>query len=105
LHVARGVQELRLRFRKRHEPQDVTVTIWNRVKEQGEYQKPIGEPKYVSPELSPRYRDGVLWGWAADFHLNVSGHRYLSTFARWPDQQGCGDMQDASWSFHVAPRS
>lgn len=63
--------------------------------------QPLGPPEEIAFELEPLSRGGRTLAWDAVFRLAVVQHRYIAAFARWPDREGCGEMQRASWTYHL----
>jgi hypothetical protein len=63
--------------------------------------KPLGPPEEIPFELEPLSRNGRTLAWDAVFRLLVVEHRYMAVFARWPDREGCDEMQRAAWTYHI----
>ncbi len=63
--------------------------------------KPLGVPEEIPFELEPLARDGRTLAWDAVFRMLVLEHRYIAVFARWPDREGCDEMQRATWTYHI----
>jgi len=100
LHVGSGRRTIRIRFHKSQRPEDrLSIEAWKELDSNGE---PLGEPKVLPYQLL-RESHRRHSRWSARVRPVVSSDLYLSVFARWRDTDGCGGIQDAAWSFHLAP--
>jgi hypothetical protein len=100
IRVGGGRRAARIVFRNPTRPRSLAISGWRRLDSDGE---PVGRAQRFDYELSPRRRGGKVVGWRASFSFRLRAGRYLyfDVFGRWPDRQGCGGSQDASWTFHV----
>ena len=99
IRVRAGHRVARITFGTSHRPLSVHVDEWEDVDLNGH---PAGGLRPVRSSL--RRAGGPEVRWMARVRLNVNRERYFDVFARWR-HHGCGGgTDDASWSFHVAPR-
>ena len=63
--------------------------------------KPLGPAEEIPFELEPLARNGRTLAWDAVFRLAVVQHRFIAAYARWPDREGCDEMQRATWTYHI----
>ena len=100
--VAAG-SEMRIRVFKDRQPEAFVLAAYPRVDERG---RPSGEKRLLSPSFEPVVRDGLTVAWDAVFDLNrPDRHYYLVGRGHWPDAEGSGEQQYASWAFHAKTRS
>lgn len=87
-----------IRILKSQRPKDISIYAWKRTDRYGLVAGNAQELSYKRRRV--RLPDGVVW----DFSFTLSDaprHYYLSVTGVWRDQEGTGEMQDASYAFHV----
>jgi hypothetical protein len=95
VEVDAGRHEATVLFRRTDRPLRVDVTVYRRL---DRYDTPTGRWREPDLTLEPVARDGRTIGWAASFSLRVRGRRYVDAFAKWPDEDGCGE-DEASYIY------
>jgi hypothetical protein len=100
LHVSSGPQAARIRLHKslrpRHKP---VIKAWTAVDADGH---PLGTSHRLSSQLVKERHHGHQ-RWAAVIKPAVSSDLYISAFAGWNDPKSCSAVNNASWTFHIAP--
>jgi len=92
-----GLYPGRLRLLTSHHPR-LRILSWALL--DGSKQ-PVGPPEEIPFELERLSRNGRTLAWDAVFRLFVVEHRYIGVFARWPDREGCDEMQRVTWTYHL----
>jgi hypothetical protein len=93
----------KVRFNSSTKPDDLSIAYWKRVDANG---SPQGEATTLETTLEPVMNaEGETVAWRLVFKLPESGrHLYLHAAGYWQDQDGSGNPQDASWTYHVRLR-
>jgi hypothetical protein len=100
LHVGAGPQPIRIRFHKVDRPKDgLLILAWTTLDSGG---NPLGKAERLRYHLRGEMHHGRPQ-WIARLTPAIASDLYLLVFARWKDTDGCGTLQDASWTFHLAP--
>ena len=92
-----GAHPARLRLLTPRRPR-LRIVTWILADDQ---RHPLGPAEEIPFELEPLARNGRTLAWDAVFSFLVLEHRYFAVFARWPDREGCDQMQRATWTYHV----
>ena len=92
-----GLYPGRLRLLTSHKPR-LRIFSWILLDDQ---KHALGPPEEIPFELEPLARNGRTLAWDAVFRLAVVQDRYIAVFARWPDREGCEEMQRATWAYHI----
>ncbi|MDP8957087.1 MAG: hypothetical protein M3N24_09045 [Actinomycetota bacterium] len=90
--------EIRIRIFKRQRPRDVRIEAWKRVDRHGMVVGDVEELPYKRRKV--RLSDGAAWDFTFTA-LDARRHYYVSVTGVWRDEEGSGELQDASWGFHV----
>jgi hypothetical protein len=93
-------KQTRVRFHSATEPEDLTIAFWRHVDEN---KFPTGDAHTLKTTLEPVLDENQeVIAWDLVFRLPARGrHLYLRAAGYWPDQDGSGANQDASWTYHV----
>ncbi|MEA2434528.1 MAG: hypothetical protein QOG54_1985 [Actinomycetota bacterium] len=96
-------KETRVRFNSPTQPDDLSIAYWRHIDENG---GPKGEATTLDATLEPiEDANGAVVAWQLVFKLPDRGrHMYLHAAGYWQDQDGSGNPQDASWTYHVRLR-
>jgi hypothetical protein len=99
----RADRKLHIRILKAQEPESFSLTAY---RELGKFGHPKGTGEQLLVSLRPVQEDGTTVAWDAFFEVDSPGrHYYLISGGRWKDEQGSGNMQGASWTFHIKTKS
>lgn len=85
-------------FRKHRRPATLDVTAARRLR----HFSP-DDPQPVQYTLRRRRRDDVTVAWIAELELPATRRSFVELTATWPDSEGCGGEQEASWDFRLEP--
>jgi len=100
LNLDRRRATAKIELRKAQRPDELVVSGWRRVDENG---SPAGPGEQLRARLQRRGH-GDERHWIARVKVDLATPLYLDVFGRWRDRQGCETWQDASWAFHLAHR-
>jgi hypothetical protein len=90
--------EASVRFGTAHVPEQVDLAYWRKI---DRFDNPKGDPTHLDAEVVPVTENGEVVAYDAIFTVPSRGQFYMNAFGAWPDQEGSGQMQDASWTFHL----
>jgi hypothetical protein len=97
----RAGRRLHIRILKAQEPVDFSLRAYG-----GKAGHPTGTGEQLPVSLRPVQEDGTTVAWDAFFEVDSPGrHYYMFASGRWKDEQGGGNLQDASWTFHIKTKS
>ncbi len=100
VEVGEGRFRARVRFVKGEAPARVVVSARQRLGEDGvAVGRRVEVHARIRPLLAP---DGSSRAWTLLIRSSVREDLYLLITGRWPDVDGCGPRQHASWTFHLS---